>query len=90
MVNIKKALLFLSCLMISACATVDEGNITSSASAKTACQDPRPEMCTREYNPVCATYKNDSKKTAATGCTACSDSEVTGYIAGACEIIKSD
>ncbi len=90
MVNIKKVLLFLNCLLMSACTTAGEKDVAFSASEKIACQNPRPQICTREYNPVCATYNDGSKKTAATGCTACSDSEVTGYIAGACEIIKSD
>jgi len=57
----------------------------SSTTVFTACTDPRPELCTREYNPVCAKLIDASKKTYATGCTACSDQKVSGYYPGACE-----
>ena len=60
------------------------------------CKDPRPEICTREYNPVCATRDigvrcvttpcpSTEKVTKATACTACSDPKVSGYTPGACE-----
>ena len=52
---------------------------------KTICSEPRPQICTKEYNPVCATIKDASKKTYATGCTACSDKLVVYYSEGACE-----
>jgi len=52
------------------------------------CEEPRPQICTREYDPVCATLKDGSTRTGATGCTSCSDSEVVGYKVGACEAIS--
>ncbi len=48
------------------------------------CEPPRPQRCTREYNPVCAILKNGSSRTDATGCTACSDAQVVAYMMGAC------
>jgi len=48
------------------------------------CPEPRPQICTREYNPVCARLQDGSVKTYATGCTACSDPAVRGYRPGAC------
>ena len=59
------------------------------------CTDPRPQMCTREYRPVCASKDTGVRcvttpcpsaenKTYATGCTACADPKVHGYVAGAC------
>jgi len=51
---------------------------------RTRCTDPRPQICTREYRPVCATLKGGIKKTYATGCTACADSKVYDYTPGAC------
>ncbi len=54
------------------------------------CEEPRPQICTREYNPVCATLKNGSTKTGSTGCTSCSDHEVVGYKMGACGIVSLD
>jgi hypothetical protein len=53
-------------------------------SGLTACTDPRPQMCTMEYNPVCGMLRGGGEKTYSTGCTACSDSAVTGYRAGEC------
>ena len=48
------------------------------------CNDPRPEICTQEYNPVCATLDDGSKKTYSTGCSACSDAQVNGWLPGEC------
>jgi hypothetical protein len=50
----------------------------------TACSDPRPEMCTQDYRPVCAVLANGTRRTASNGCTACSDPDVTGWVDGAC------
>jgi len=60
------------------------------------CKGPRPEMCTREYRPVCA--KRDTGVrcvttpcsstefvTKSTACVACSDKKVFGYTVGACQ-----
>jgi hypothetical protein len=48
------------------------------------CQDPRPQMCTLEYAPVCAILGNKERREYSNGCSACSDPEVTGYIPGPC------
>ena len=62
--------------------TTDGGAVTSTM---TACTEPRPQICTREYRPVCAQLADGRFKTYATGCTACSDTAVSAYKAGACE-----
>ena len=49
-----------------------------------ACADPRPEICTQHYDPVCATREDGSRATYSNGCMACADLHVTGYVAGAC------
>ena len=51
----------------------------------TACTDPRPEMCTQDYNPACGLLENGGEKTYSNACTACSDSAVASYKPGACE-----
>lgn len=75
-------------LLAAACVASNEMENKPSALNLIMCEEPRPQLCTREYNPVCAALKNGSTRTAATGCTACADSEVTGYIMGACESIS--
>ena len=51
----------------------------------TACKEPRPQMCTRDYRPVCAKLDDGSRKTYSNGCTACTDPKVTSYYQGACK-----
>ncbi len=50
----------------------------------TVCKNPRPQICSREYDPVCSSLSDGSKRTSATGCTACSNLAVLGYTMGAC------
>ena len=83
-----KLLLSLSIsLLLVACATTSEekNNINEPGALDLIlCEEPRPQVCTREYNPVCATLKDGGTKTGPTGCTSCSDPEVVGYKMGAC------
>ncbi len=51
----------------------------------TACEDPRPQICTMEYRPVCAMLDSAELKTYSSGCSACSDAAVQQYRPGACE-----
>ena len=64
--------------------------------AYTLCESPRPQICTREYNPVCAVKDTGvrcvttpcpsaEEVTYATGCTACADPKVLRHRLGACE-----
>jgi len=79
--------LFPLSLLLVACVTVtDEINDINEPGALDLilCEEPRPQICTREYNPVCATLKDGEARTASTGCTSCSDPEVVGYKMGAC------
>ena len=48
------------------------------------CTDPRPQVCTMDYTPVCGVRVDQTSKTYSNGCSACSDSEVVGYQEGAC------
>lgn len=65
-------------------------------SAQTQCKSPRPEMCTREYRPVCATRDtgircvttpcpSTEQITKSNACTACSDEKVFSYSVGECK-----
>ncbi len=85
-INKVTVLVFVS-MLISACAGYGEKDVSPLTQELIACKEPRPQICTQEYNPVCATYKNGSKKTGSTACTACSDSKVLGYTKRACETV---
>lgn len=61
-----------------------------------ACSDPRPEVCTKQYDPVCAqrdtgvrcvTTPCPSAEPVSYGnaCEACADPKVLGHRPGACE-----
>ncbi|MDC3332885.1 hypothetical protein OAV62_01450, partial [bacterium] len=71
-------------------------NKSQDNSSYTLCTDPRPQMCTREYMPVCAIKDtaircittpcpSTQEVTYATGCTACADEKVIKYKQGACD-----
>ncbi len=80
-------LILLSLLSIACATTVDEKNEFNNepgALDLILCEEPRPQICTREYNPVCGTLQDGSTKTGSTGCTSCSDPDVVGYKMGAC------
>ena len=54
----------------------------------TVCKEPRPQICTMEYVPVCAKLKDNTFKTFASGCSACSDKNVILYKAEKCQTVK--
>ena len=68
------------------CSEIDE-QIENSKGGEmlTRCPEPRPQICTREYRPVCAQQSDGTIKSYATGCTACTDPDVTAYREGVCE-----
>lgn len=73
---------------LSACANVGNEKAESLDLFQHVCAEPRPEICTREYMPVCAQLKTDrglELKTYATGCTACADPKVIAYQDEACK-----
>jgi len=81
---------------ISACSDEQPNEIEVAAQAVTECTNPRPEMCTMDYRPVCATKDTgvrcvtqpcDSTETAtySNGCSACSDHMVLSYEPEACQ-----
>ena len=48
------------------------------------CTEPRPEMCTMQYDPVCGHLVSGARKTYGNACNACADKQVKGYQPGAC------
>ncbi len=55
------------------------------AGGGTACSEPRPQVCTMEYAPVCANTLAGVSKQYSSGCNACADDQVTSYQNGECK-----
>ena len=49
-----------------------------------ACPEPRPEVCTMEYDPVCGSLRDGDRRTFSNGCGACAEAQVVGYVPGEC------
>lgn len=67
----------------------------NSAPTLTTCPEKRPEVCTFDYRPVCATRDtgircitapcpSTEQKTYGNACSACADEKVIGHIPGEC------
>ena len=87
--------LALCAIVLLACSQHDRGT-TGSRGFAVECKEPRPEMCTQDYRPVCATRDNGMRcvttpcdstetKTYSNGCMACADPAVYFHHEGACE-----
>jgi hypothetical protein len=67
--------------LLSAC----NGTATSHTSLEgVQCVDPRPQVCTMEYNPVCAVVSDGTSKQYSSPCNACADDAAKSYLPGAC------
>ena len=53
--------------------------------AEQACMEPRPQVCTMDYRPVCASLATGERKTYANACGACADSAVVSWHEGECQ-----
>ena len=75
-------------LLLTCCATPTDGQIPASA---VQCMDPRPQVCTMDYTPVCAAHctitacETPEMKTYANACGACADPAVLYHQPGECE-----
>ena len=66
-------------LLISACQSTPVQSVN-----QVVCSEPRPEICTMNYQPVCGLDSSNSAKTYSNACGACSDKNVVTYIEGEC------
>ena len=75
--------LFMS-LMLSGCASVmNEDN--SGVPESVICPEERPEICTMQYEPVCAKLMNNTLQTYSNSCSACADKQAIAYQHGECK-----
>ena len=79
-------------LLLTTAALVLSGCVNSYAPEPTTpgtqCTDPRPQVCTMEYNPVCATLVAGGSKQYASGCNACADDAVASHLPGPCPVAQ--
>ena len=68
-------------LVVAACA----GQEPADTSAGVQCSEPRPQVCTMEYAPACATLIAGGRKEYSSGCNACADDSVASYVPGPCD-----
>lgn len=50
----------------------------------TPCNEPRPQVCTMEYDPVCGDLSSGGRDDYSSPCNACAHDAVTGYERGTC------
>lgn len=50
----------------------------------TQCPATRPQVCTMQYEPVCAQRDKGGLREYASGCNACADESVQAYLPGPC------
>ena len=48
------------------------------------CTMPRPQVCTKDFRPVCGTRRDGTRRTYGNGCDACADANVMSHIPGPC------
>lgn len=77
--NIKSLIPIFTFLFLIACAHSQQPKVEP-----TTCIEPRPQICTMDYQPVCGINEQGIPQTYANGCSACSDTTVSKYHAGEC------
>ncbi|WP_320837900.1 hypothetical protein [Zhongshania sp.] len=88
-------LLILAIGVLSACTSSQAKPEAAVAEGFKSCETPRPQMCTREYLPVCGHVDTGIRcittpcpsqrhQTYGNACSACADDKVMGYEQGDC------
>ncbi|MEL7044691.1 MAG: hypothetical protein AAGL66_06685 [Pseudomonadota bacterium] len=70
-------------LLTGACAAPPDTAIAGGGPV--ACSEPRPQVCTTIYAPVCAEHDGGRRETHASACNACADDTTLAYVDGLCE-----
>ncbi len=73
------------CVVVACTPVPPAGEAATSGAELTTCEDPRPQVCTLQYQPVCGFASADKFKTYSNACSACSDQAVSRHRPGACE-----
>ena len=73
----------LALLVLAACQEKDNASKPPDWAAR-LCQSPRPQICTREYRPVCGYRLDGTVRTYGNPCDACADRQVERHAEGPC------
>lgn len=79
-------ILILVGLMLASCATSPENTALELPTHQ--CQEPRPEVCTMEYKPVCGLNQAKEKFDFSNACSACSDHQIMRWFEGQCDTVE--
>jgi hypothetical protein len=79
-------LIFLILVMIGCAATesTKSNEMRQDNPERQICREPRPEMCTQQYDPVCGQFIRGGSQIYSNWCSACSDKAVESYVPGEC------
>ncbi len=61
-----------------------EDKVKSNSGSFMLCEEPRPQVCTMQYEPVCALYTDGHRSTKSNACSACGDDRVVKIYVGEC------
>ncbi len=75
----------LTALAISGCAPISLVSPLNNTIDLSQCQEPRPQVCTSDYMPVCGQLAAGLHKTYPNGCTACVDPAVSAFRPASCQ-----
>jgi len=76
-------------ILLVGCVPTSGSKSKPESSSLTICPEQRPQVCTREYRPVCGELKDGNLKTYANGCEACADANVIGFQYGECAAVST-
>lgn len=75
-------------LCLGGCAT-EPGTVVADEVGPTVCAEPRPQVCTMIYAPVCAEHRDGHRETHSSDCNACADVTVVAHVEGPCEPVDN-
>jgi hypothetical protein len=96
----KNATVLIAICLLFACSSQQPTPKPEAQNTLIQCPDQRPQICTMDYRPVCATRDtgvrcvttpcpSSEQKTYSNGCSACADATVIGYIADECKPVTN-
>ncbi len=73
-------------LLLGACSGPMENSVAAAGaeSGELRCSEPRPQVCTMQFEPTCAVLDDGSRKQYSSPCNACADDRVVRALIGPC------